>query len=85
MGNEELVGVDVQEKSIKLEGDSLVGQAKLIHVGKIGSLEIAFKGKVEFLPFLDKAIDKLEEVIPGDQVAIANTLKSVIRSIKISF
>jgi hypothetical protein len=79
----ELVGFDLAEKSLKLEDEALVGEAKAVHVGKIGSLEISIKGKVEFLPFLDKAIDKLEEVIPGDQKQIANTLKTVIRSIKI--
>lgn len=83
MSDKELVGFDVQEKSLKIEDESLVGEAKAVHVGKIGSLEVSIKGKVEFLPFLDKAIDKLEEIVPGDQKAIAATLKNAIRMIKI--
>jgi lipase chaperone LimK len=79
-----LVGIEVTEKSVKLEGQDLVGAVSAHHVGKIGSLKVSFEGRFEFLPLANKAIDKLEELVPGDQKAIAQILKSTLASIKIT-
>lgn len=81
----QLVGFEVSEKSISLDGQDIVGKASAYHVGKIGSLKVSVEGKFEFIPFVNKAVDKLEELIPGDQKAIAEVLKATIANIKIKF
>ena len=83
MSDKELVGVKISEESIKLEGENIVGSALVSHKGKYGFLNIKVEGGYQLLPFLDKAIDKLEEIIPGDQTMLAATLKGAIRSIKV--
>jgi len=81
----ELVGFEISEKSVNLEGQELVGKISAIHVGKIGSLELSLKGKFEFIPLVNSGLDKLEEIIPGDQKAIFAIIKTGIANIKIKF
>lgn len=83
--SKELVGLEVVEKSVALEGQDLVGKVAAQHVGKIGSLKVSVEGKFGFLPLVNAGIDKLEELIPGDQKAIAAMLKSAVAQIKIKF
>ena len=83
MEEKKLVGFDIVEKSVSLEEESLVGKVSAIHVGKIGSIELSIKGKFEALPLINSAIDKLEEIIPGDQKMIADLLKAAVAKIKI--
>lgn len=81
--SQELVGLEVVEKSVALEGQDLVAKVAAQHVGKIGSLKVSVEGKFEFLSLVNKAIDKIEEIIPGDQKAVASLLKGAISQIKI--
>lgn len=86
MDNEkELVGFEVVDQSVKLEGQDLAASISAQHVGKLGSLKVSLEGKIEFLPLVNKAIDKLEELIPGDQKVIASIIKDQVAKIKIKF
>jgi hypothetical protein len=80
----QLVGIEVTDKTLKLEGQDLIGVLNAQHVGKVGSLKLTVEGKFELLPFVNTAIDKLEELIPGDQKMIAGLLKSAVAQIKIT-
>lgn len=81
----ELVGFKVEKPDIKLEGENLIGAVEANHVGKIGHIKIKVEGGFQFLPLVNKAVDKLEELIPGDQKAIAGMIKAAISQIKIKF
>ena len=85
MEKQELVGIEVTEKSVKLEGQDVVGSVTAQHVGKIGSLEITLKGKFQFLPLVNKGIDWVEKIIPGDQTIFATMAKEAVSKIKIKF
>ena len=78
MENEKkLVGVEVVDKSIALEGQDVVGKVSAQHVGKIG--------KFELLPLIYKGIDQIEKIIPGDQTLFATMAKEALSKIKIKF
>ena len=79
----ELKGFEVANESIKLEGESLVGSVDFIHQGKLGGLKVNVEGNFKFIPLVEKAIDKIEAIIPGDQSAIAAMLKNAVKLIKI--
>ena len=81
--SKELKGFAVENESIKVEGLDLVGNVDLVHVGKIGSIKVKIEGNFELIPMVHKAIDKLEELIPGDQKAMAEMLKNAIKLIKL--
>ena len=81
----EYKGFEVENESIAIEGESVVGKVDLVHQGKIGGIKITIEGKAEFFPLVDKAIDKLEQIIPGDQTDVTSMLKTALRSIKIKF
>lgn len=82
--NEKLVGFELTEKKVEVVGQDIVGSVGAKHIGKIGSLEIVLKGKVEFIPFANKVIDDtvdfLEKKIPGDQVLAAEGLKVTLKA-----
>lgn len=80
--NEKLVGIEVKPGKIELAGESVVGSVVATHRGKIGGFKLTLEGDLMLLPMLDKAIDKLEEIIPGDQKFIAGTIKTLVRNIK---
>lgn len=84
-GEKQLVGVDLESKSLKLEGQDLVGEVSAKHVGKIGWVRVKLEGGIQFLPLVNKAVDKLEELIPGDQKSIAAALKLAVSNIKLKF
>lgn len=79
-----LVGIELTEKKIEVVGQDIVASIGAQHIGKIGSLEIVLKGKVEFIPFANKVIDEtvdfLEKKIPGDQVLAAEGLKATLKA-----
>jgi len=79
----ELKGLSVENESIKLDGEKLIGSVNLVHQGKLGGIVVKIEGNFSLIPLVEKAIDKLEEVIPGDQKSIAETLKAAIKLIKI--
>lgn len=78
-------GLEIENESVSLEGESLVAKADLVHEGKLGGIKISIVGHAKFIPAIEKGIDKLEEIIPGDQSAIAAMLKTAVRNIKIKF
>lgn len=82
---EKLVGVELTNKSIELEGENLVGKVGAQHVGKIGYLKINVEGGIQFKPLAYQAIDFVEQKIPGDQTAFAAIAKAAIDKIKIKF
>lgn len=77
-----LVGAEVQDLDIKFVGGQVEVSGKVVHQGKIGGAEIAVKANLDSKPFLFAAVDKLEELIPGDQKAIAVMLKGLIENAK---
>lgn len=79
----ELKGFEIENKSVKVEGQDVVGSVDLVHVGKIGSLKVNIEGKFQLIPLVEKGIDKLEAIIPGDQKAMAEMLKNAIKLIKL--
>lgn len=81
----EYKGFEIANESVRLEGESLVASADMVHQGKLGGIKIKVEGSFKFIPLVEKAIDKLEEIIPGDQKSIAETLKGAIKLIKIKF
>lgn len=81
--DKEYKGFEVENEKISIEGESVIGKVDLIHRGKIGGIKITVEGDAQFFPLVDKAIDKFEQIIPGDQTAVASMLKSALRSIKI--
>ena len=81
----ELKGLAIENEQVKLEGEDIVGSVDLVHQGKLGGVTINIKGNFKLIPLVEKGIDKLEEIIPGDQKGIAETLKLAVRSIKIKF
>jgi hypothetical protein len=78
-----LVGVEIEEKSIEIKDSQLVGKIALKHQGKIGGLKITLEGDVSAVPFINKGIDWLESVIPGDQKAWAQLAKEAVAKIKL--
>lgn len=76
--DKELVGFEVAEKKIDLQGENVVGSVKAIHVGKIGKLSITLEGELGAKPFIYKGIDLLEKFIPGDQSMWANMAKAAV-------
>ena len=82
---EQLVGFKVEKPEVKLEGENLLGSVEANHVGKIGFVKVKVDAGFQFLPLVNKAVDKLEELIPGDQKAIAGMIKAAISQIKIKF
>lgn len=85
VAEKKLVGFEVVDQSVALDGQDVVGKVSAQHVGKMGSLKVTLEGKFEFLPLVNKGIDKLEELIPGDQKVIASILKDQVAKIKIKF
>lgn len=81
----EYKGLAIENEQIKLEDENIVGSVDLVHQGKLGGLTVNIKGNFKLMPMLEKGIDKLEELIPGDQKAVASMLKSAVRQIKIKF
>lgn len=81
----EYKGLEVENPSLVLKEENLVGAVELVHQGKIGGIKIKIEGKAKFIPMVEKAIDKLEEIIPGDQKAVAEMLKAAVKNIKIKF
>lgn len=79
------VGIEIVDEQIKLEGQDVVGKVAAQHVGKYGSLKLTLEGKFEFIPLVNKAIDQIEKIIPGDQSAVAEMLKLAVSKIKIKF
>lgn len=79
-----LIGIELTEKKVEVVGQDIVGSIGVQHIGKIGSLELVLKGKFEFIPLADKAIDVavdfLEKKIPGDQSLAAEGLKITLKS-----
>lgn len=73
-----LVGVEVVAPAVKLEGQDVLGSVGLQHVGKIGWVKLKLEGAISAKPLLFKAIDKVEEWIPGDQKIIAAGAKAAI-------
>jgi hypothetical protein len=71
----ELVGVDYD---VDFKGGKAV--VKLVHVGKVGSVKL--EGELEAKPFINKFIDKLEELIPGDQKIHAALLKAAVEKLE---
>jgi len=79
-----LVGIELTEKKVEVVGQDIVGSIGAKHVGKIGSLEIVLKGKIEFIPFANKVIDAgvdfIEKKIPGDQTLAAEGIKLTLKN-----
>jgi len=82
---QKLVGVELTNKSVELEGENLVGKVGAQHIGKIGYLKVNIEGGIQFKPLAYQAIDFIEKKIPGDQTAFAAIAKSAIDKIKIKF
>lgn len=82
---QKLVGVEIVSKSVKLEGENVVGAVAAQHVGKLGFVKITLEGGFQLLPLVGKGIDKLEELIPGDQKVLAQMAKTALMNIKIKF
>lgn len=80
-----MVGVEIVGKSLSLEGQDVVGSIAAQHVGKIGSVKLTLEGKLEFLPLVNKGIDAIEKLIPGDQTLFANMAKEAVSKLKIKF
>lgn len=84
MDDQELVGVKIVDKSVSVVGQDIVGNIAVAHVGKLGSLELSLKGKFEFMPLAEKAIDGsidfIEKKIPGDQTLYAEGLKGTLKT-----
>lgn len=93
MAERKLIGIELTEKSAELTGKDLVGKAKVEHVGKYVSAELSGKVTIEFVPIahkvIDTSVDWLERQIPGDQKALADAgkavLKNFVSAIKIKF
>lgn len=85
MPENKLVGIDLDEKSVEIVGQDLVGKLSAVHQGKIGSLKLTLEGKIEFIPFahssIDKVIDWAEKKIPGDQTVVAEGIKTTLKSL----
>lgn len=78
--------MDVEKKELKgadVDFDIKGGQVivKVEHVGSQGYAKL--EAGVDALPFLNKAIDKIEELIPGDQKAIAQSLKLILSKVEL--
>lgn len=54
---------------------------KVEHVGKIGYANLEVGGDAK--PFLNKVIDKIEELIPGDQKQYAALLKLALEKVEL--
>jgi hypothetical protein len=84
VAEKKLVGVEIVNKSIEIEGQDLVGSVTAHHVGTLGSLELTLKGKFELVPLANKAIDGvvdfIEKKIPGDQSLAAEAVKATLKS-----
>lgn len=78
-------GLEIENPKIELKEENLIGSVDLVHEGKIGGIKVNISGYAKFIPMLDSAIDKLEEIIPGDQKAVAEMLKAALKNIKIKF
>lgn len=81
----EYKGLEIENPSLALKEENLVGALELVHQGKIGGIKIKIEGQAKFIPMVEKAIDKLEEIIPGDQKAVAEMLKAAVKNLKIKF
>lgn len=81
----EYKGLEIENPSLALKEENLEGALDLVHQGKIGGIKIRIEGHAKFIPMVEKAIDKLEEIIPGDQKAVAEMLKTAVKNIKIKF
>jgi ethanolamine utilization microcompartment shell protein EutS len=75
MSEQELVGVEAKDLKFDIEGGHAVISGTVEHVGKVGSVEIALKAKLNATPVINKVVDAIEEVVPGDQKALAEMLK----------
>ena len=73
---EELKGAEID---FDLKGGKVI--VKVEHVGKHGYAKL--EAGADAKPFLEKAIDKVEELIPGDQKAIAQALKLALSKVEL--
>lgn len=83
MSDKELVGFDLTEKDIDLVNGEVVGKVAAKHQGKLGWLKVSVEGGFSALPLVNKAIDFIEEKIPGDQKIYAQMLKDAVAKIKL--
>lgn len=81
----ELKGFAIENESIGLVDEDLVGSVDLVHQGKIGGITISVKGNLKFLPSINSGLDWFEKKIPGDQTFIFGILKEQVAKIKIKF
>jgi hypothetical protein len=79
--SQELVGVDAKDLKFDIEGGFAVVSGTVEHVGKIGSVEVAIKAKLNASPVINKVVDVIEQVIPGDQKDLAEELKVKIKEV----
>jgi hypothetical protein len=79
--NEKLVGIDAKDLKFDFEGGHAVVSGTVEHVGSQGSVEVQIKAKVNASPIISKVVDIIEEVIPGDQKALAEELKVKIKEL----
>lgn len=73
-----LIGIDVVEPKVDLQGENVIGSVGLVHVGKIGKLSLKLEGELSAKPLIHKGIDLLEKVIPGDQSMWAGMAKAAV-------
>lgn len=76
------IGFEISKPDIDIVNGEVIGSVSGKHVGQLGALEISIKGNFSALPVINKGIDFLESKIPGDQSALALTLKTLIANIK---
>ena len=48
-------------------------------------VRVTVEGGFQLLPLLSKLVDKVEEIIPGDQKVLAQMAKTALMNIKIKF
>ena len=76
------IGLELTEKDIDLVDGNLVASGAVTHQGQYGYLKLRLEGSFSLKPFIHKAIDWLEEKVPGDQTVIATILKTSVDNIK---
>lgn len=81
----EYKGLAIENEKVELVDENIVASVDLVHEGKIGGLKVNVSGHFKFLPLVNTLVDKLEELIPGDQKVIASIIKDQIAKIKIKF
>lgn len=79
MSDKKAVEAEFKDFKFEIEGGKAVvsGEASVKH--ELVELEIPVKLKVSTAPIVDKVVDIIEEVIPGDQKALGEILKAKIK------